>query len=129
MKALAFVLWLALLFCLSMLLIDVAGAQTFAPGGAVYPSPSPRTFLDQPIAQCVIARPCPWGDCVILSACPPGTLVAPAPLPAPAPPVAEPKTAVEREPIVIQVQPCPVCEVKPAPKAAPKAAPKKPCPC
>ena len=113
-----------------------ASAQTFAPGAAVYPSPPlGRHFLDQPVATCVIATPVSV-NAVMLTPCPPGTLVPPAaaqlptPTPPTTPPVAAPKEAeAPREPVVIRIEVVPVAPEKPAPKAAPKAAPKKTCPC
>ena len=112
-----------------VVLANPASAQLFAPGAAVYPSPAPRASLDAPVAQCVIARPCPYGgDCVVLSPCPAGTLVPPTQLPAPGP------TPPEARPIIIQVLPAPPPEA--APPAEPRAAtpkapktPKKMCPC
>jgi hypothetical protein len=127
---------------LLLLLASSASAQGLtAYGAAPSPSPATRHFLDAPVAQCVIAKPCPYGDCVILQACPPGTMVPPpqaAQLPAQTPPpqastpiapTPEPKKAVEPQEIVIRVEVVPVAPDKPASKAAPKAAPKKGCPC
>ena len=131
------------LACLvALILATSAHAQVTTYGAAPYPSPAPRTFIDQATAQCVIAVPCPFGDsCVLLKPCPPGTLVPPpaSPLPAPvAPPVvsapiaptAEPKSVEPKEPVIIRIEVVPVAPATPAPKAAPKAAPKKKeCPC
>jgi hypothetical protein len=118
-----------------MILTTILIAQLFAPGAAQYPSPAPRPFLDAPVAQCVIAKPCPWGDCVILSPCPASTLVPPQvtpPIAAP-PPAATPKEAeAPREPVVIRIEvvPVPPAGAPAVPKAAPKAVPKKKdCPC
>lgn len=128
---------------LSLLLVATsASAQLLAPGAAQYPSPPlGRHFLDQPVATCVIAVPCPYGDCVILKACPSVPVAAPLPTPAPPapvtppiatpapPPVATPKEAdTPREPVVIRIEVVPVAPDKAAPKPAPKAA-KKGCPC
>jgi hypothetical protein len=110
-----------------------ASAQLFAPGAAPYPSPPlGRHFLDQPVAQCVIATPVSV-NAVMLTPCPTGP-TGPTPPPvsvtppiAAPPPEATPKVA---EPTVIRIEVVPVAPDKPAPKAAPKApAPKKVCPC
>ena len=85
--------------------------------------PLGRHFLDQSVAQCVIATPVS-PTAVALTPCPPG---APSSLPASTPPaVAEPKVT---EPVVIRIEVVPVPPDTPTPKAAPKAAPKKVCPC
>lgn len=118
-----------------LLLATTASAQTFAPGGAQYPSPAiGRHFLDTPVAQCVIAVPV-GPNAVMLTPCPNPAL--PTPLPAPAPPVAAPKDADAPPPVVINIYPGSATEPPqvvmpplPAPKAlAPKAVPKKPCAC
>jgi hypothetical protein len=129
MKRLAFVI---------LFLASTADAQTFAPSGAIYPSPAGRNFLDGPVAQCVIARPCPFGECVILQPCPPGTLVPPTPttLPAPVvPPVATPIPEPKESPVTINVYPGsgtvpPVVERSTPKVVAPqKKKPDKPCKC
>lgn len=133
MKALAVALWLALLFSLSMLILDVSGmaeAQTFAPGAVQSAVPAPgRHFLDQPIATCVIATPVSQ-NAVMLTPCPPGVPTAPPPVvTAPIAPTAEPKSE-PREPTVLRIEVVPVAPAPPAAKPAPKAAPKKKeCPC
>jgi hypothetical protein len=103
-----------------------ADAQLFAPGGTVYPSPVPRAYLTEPVAQCVIARPCPFGDqCVILTACPTGTLVPPQAAPLPA----EPRTPTAGTlpadpPVVVEIPSCPTCPACPACPLPPAAATK-----
>jgi hypothetical protein len=137
MKRLAF----AFLLCAA----PVSAQSLFAPGAAQYPSPAPRQYLEGPVMQCVIATPCQWASCVVLSPCPAGTVVSPpvaTTLPAPAPPsrveapiapTPEPKEPKETPPpVTINVYPGAVTappEVKVVPKAAPKVTPKKSCPC
>jgi hypothetical protein len=91
-----------------------------APVAAAAPviPPLGRHFLDQPVAQCVIASPVS-PTAVMLTPCPVGTA-------GPPPAVAEPKAP---EPVVIRIEVVPVPPDTPTPKAAPKAAPKKVCPC
>jgi len=87
--------------------------------------PLSRHFLDQPVAQCVIATPVS-PTAVALTPCPPG---APSSLPAPTPPGVSVTSPEPREPVVLRIEVVPVAPAAPAPKAAPKAAPKKSCPC
>lgn len=113
---------------------DKSGPVTVIQGGcksklpdipvAAASPPLGRHFLDQSVAQCVIATPVS-PTAVALMPCPPGT---PSSLPAPPTPpaVAEPKAP---EPVVIRIEVVPVPSDTPTPKAAPKAAPKKVCPC
>ena len=115
-----------------------AYGQSYAPGGAQYPSPAPgRHFLDTPVAQCVIAVPV-GQNAVMLTPCPTPTVTPPV---AP-PPVAQPKEE-GMPPVVINIYPGsatdpPQVETLPAPPAKPappratpqgKVQPKKPCTC
>jgi hypothetical protein len=135
---------LALLVSLG-LAFSASAQGLLTPGAAQYPSPPlGRHFLDKEVAQCVIARPCPYGDCVILLPCTLGAVPTPTPPiatpPIPAlPPSAQPKEGAAapvaatasvppaREPIVIQLQSAVPCPPAPAASSGPKPA-KKRCP-
>jgi len=123
---------------LPWLLASAASAQLLTPGAATFPSPPlGRTFLDQPVATCVIAVPCPYGDCVILKPCPPHVAAAPTPpiaapptvQPVATPPIATPPAAppsaapLPAPSIVIQCPPVPTPKAAPVPKAAPPKCP------
>ena len=84
---------------LTLVLVGLAGAQSFAPGAAPYPSPAPR--LDTP-GQCFISKPCPNGECVMLYPC--AGMVSP---PVPAPPIHYPPP---QQPV------CPPCVTQPVPQ-------------
>jgi len=86
------------------------------------PPPLGRHFLDQPVAQCVMATPVS-PTTVALTPCPPG---APSALPAPTPAGVSVTPPEPREPVVLRIEVVPVAPAAPAPKAAPK---KKECPC
>lgn len=101
------------------------GCKAKPPDVPVAAAPLGRHFLDQPVAQCVIATPVS-PSAVALTPCPPG---APSSLPAPTPPGVSVTPPEPREPVVLRIEVVPVAPEKPAPKAAPKAAPKKSCPC